>query len=160
MTADLIPVFTKAAPPAPVVLLAEDREDDIIILRKALAQTDAPYTLSIVRDGEQAIAYLSGQAPYEDRAKNPLPSLLLLDLKMPRKDGFEVLQWIREQPDFFALRVVVLTSSQESPDINRAYELGANSFLVKPAEFQNYLKLSEFINGFWLQFNKTLVRFD
>ena len=160
MSADSTSVFTMAATPAPVVLLAEDREDDIFLLRKALAQTDAPYILSVVRDGEQAIAYLSGQAPYEDRFKNPLPSLLLLDLKMPRKDGFEVLQWIREQPDFFALRVVVLTSSQESPDINRAYELGANSFLVKPAEFQNYLKLSEFINGFWLQFNKTLVRSD
>src|SRR5882724_8937388 len=140
----------------PVILLAEDREDDVLILRKALAKTNFPYNLQVVRDGEQALAYLKGEAPYQDRAAYPLPALLLLDLKMPRKDGFDVLSWLRQQPDFFALRVVVLTSSHLTADINLAYKLGANSYLVKPADLLNYIELTEFINGFWLQFNQTL----
>jgi CheY-like chemotaxis protein len=100
---------------------------------------------------------LQGTGSYADRVKCPLPSLLLLDLKMPRKDGFEVLEWIRSQPDFFALRVVVLSSSEVQSDIDRAYELGANSYLVKPDEFENYLQLTEFINGFWLLFNQAVA---
>jgi CheY-like chemotaxis protein len=83
--------------------------------------------------------------------------MLLLDLKMPRKDGFEVLEWIRSQPDLFALRVVVLSSSQVQSDIDRAYELGASSYLVKPDAFENYLQLTEFINGFWLLFNQAVA---
>src|SRR6267142_899156 len=143
-------------PDRPIILLAEDREDDVIIIRKAFAKSNFPCLLNVVRDGEQVIAYLKGETPFADRDQHPLPSLLLLDLKMPRKDGFEVLQWIRAQPAFFALRVVVLTSSRLTSDINLAYERGANSFLVKPADFENYVELSEFINGFWLQFNKTI----
>jgi len=143
-------------PGEPVILLAEDREDDILVIRKAFAKSTFPYVLQVVRNGEEVLAYLQGEPPYDDRTRFPLPTLLLLDLKMPRKDGFEVLKWIRQQPDFFALRVVVLTSSQLSSDTNRAYEAGANSFLVKPTDFQNYLELTEFINGFWLQFNSTL----
>jgi CheY-like chemotaxis protein len=139
----------------PVILLAEDREDDVLIMRKALAKTDFPYRLQVVRDGEQAIDYLSGSPPYQDRAKYPLPTLLLLDLKMPRKDGFDVLEWIQGQPELFPLRVVVLSSSHVTPDINRAYALGAHSYLVKPSDLANYLDLTEFIKGFWLQFNKT-----
>jgi len=140
----------------PVILLAEDREDDVIIIRKAFAKTNFPYVLKVVGDGEQAIAYLKGEAPYDDRSRFPLPSLLLLDLKMPRKDGFEVLDWIRGQPEFFGLRVVVLTSSKLTSDINLAYERGASSFLVKPDAFENYVELTEFINGFWLQFNQVV----
>jgi CheY-like chemotaxis protein len=142
---------------APVILLAEDRPDDVIIMRKALAKTNADYRLFVVPDGELAIAYLQGTGSHADRVKYPLPSLLLLDLKMPRKDGFEVLEWIRSQPDLFALRVVVLSSSQVQSDIDRAYELGASSYLVKPDEFENYLQLTEFINGFWLLFNQAVA---
>src|SRR6266480_2789801 len=105
-----------------VILLAEDREDDIVILRKAFAQTDFPGSLFVVRDGDEAIAYLEGATPYGNRAEYPLPALLLLDLKMPRKSGFEVLAWIREQPGLKRLPVVVLSSSNQNPDINRAFD--------------------------------------
>src|SRR5690242_16436232 len=112
-----------------VILLAEDREDDILIIRKAFAHTNFPGSLFAVRNGEEAIAYLEGAAPYENRAEYPLPVLLLLDLKMPRKNGFEVLTWIRQQSGLVALRVIILTSSEEDSDLKLAYELGANSFL-------------------------------
>jgi CheY-like chemotaxis protein len=143
-------------PSEPVILLAEDREDDILVIRRAFAKSTFPYLLRVVRNGEEVLSYLRGEPPYDDRAMFPLPALLLLDLNMPRKDGFEVLEWIRQQPDLFSLRVVVLTSSELSSDTTRAYEAGANSFLVKPTDFQNYVELTEFINGFWLQFNSTL----
>src|SRR4051812_8405217 len=118
---------------SPVILLAEDREDDGIIIRNAFARTTFPYRLTVVRDGEEAVAYLEGAGAYADRARYPFPSVLLLDLKMPRKDGFEVLDWIRGRAEFSSLRVVVLTSSKLTSDINQAYERGAKSFLVKPA---------------------------
>ena len=146
----------KVEPHQSVVLLAEDREDDILILRKAFAQTDFLGSLFVVRDGEEAIAYLSGEDRYANRAEYPLPALLLLDLKMPRKDGFEVLAWIRQHPELVALRVIVLTSSEATADLNRAYELGASSLLTKPSQFENMVEMTEFINGFWLQFNETL----
>src|SRR4051812_10850728 len=127
----------KVEPHQSVILLAEDREDDILIMRKAFAQTDFPGSLFVVRDGEEAIAYLQGGAPYSNRAEYPLPALLLLDLKMPRKNGFDVLAWIRQQSHLVALRVIVLTSSEAASDLKLAYELGANSFLAKPSEFQD-----------------------
>ena len=142
----------------PVILIAEDNENDIFMLRRAFTQLEIDSPIFIVSDGEQAISYLHGDGKYSNRAEYPLPDLLLLDLKMPRTNGFEVLQWIREQPELFGTRVVVLTSSAISADINRAYEAGANSFLTKPSDFQSYVELTEFINGFWLQHNKTLER--
>lgn len=143
--------------PVPAILLAEDREDDVIIIRKAFARTSFPCRLNVVRDGEQVVHYLEGTGVYGDRSRFPFPSVLLLDLKMPRKDGFEVLDWIRARAEFSSLRVVVLTSSKLTSDINEAYERGANSFLVKPAAFENYAELAEFINGFWLQCNQVLA---
>jgi CheY-like chemotaxis protein len=145
----------KTEPHQSVILLAEDREDDILIMRKAFAQTEIPGSLFVVRDGEEAIAYLAGEMPFGNRAEYPLPALLLLDLKMPRKSGFEVLAWIRRQPHLTALRVIVLTSSEAASDLHLAYELGANSFLAKPSGFQDMVQLTQFINGFWLQFVET-----
>jgi len=146
----------KIEPHQSVILLAEDREDDILIMRKAFAQTHFPGSLFVVRDGEEAIAYLEGAKPYTNRGEYPLPALLLLDLKMPRKSGFEVLAWIRQQSYLAALRVIVLTSSEATADLSQAYELGAHSFLAKPSEFQDMIQLTQFINGFWLQHNETL----
>src|SRR4051812_919416 len=134
------------------ILLAEDREDDIVLIRKAFATAFIRNPLHVVRDGEEAIAYFCGEGPYANRAEFPLPDLLLLDLKMPRVDGFEVLEWIRQQPSLNSLRVVVLTSSDHLRDVNRAYQLGANSFLVKPLDFQNFMALSKAIEGYWLHF--------
>ena len=141
-------------PDQSVILLAEDREDDILLIRKSFARAYITNPLQVVRDGEELIAYLEGEGKYANRDEYPLPDLLLLDLKMPRKDGFEVLAWIRKHPTLRSLPVVVLTSSENMRDVNNAYQLGANSFLVKPMDFENFIEMSRFIGGFWLQMNK------
>src|SRR5207247_4982072 len=97
--------------------------------------------IQIVRNGDEAIAYLKGEGQYANRAEYPLPGLLLLDLKMPGKDGFDVLRWIRQQPGVSELRIVVLTSSDEIRDVNQAYQLGANSFLFKSVDFKSFVVL-------------------
>ena len=138
-----------------VILLAEDREDDIALIKRAFAKAYIVNPLQVVRDGEEAIAYLSGVGKYGNRAEYPLPDLMLLDLKMPRVDGFEVLKWVRQQPGLSALRVVVLTSSEAIRDVNVAYQLGANSFMVKPMDFQDVVQMSKFLSSYWLELSKT-----
>jgi CheY-like chemotaxis protein len=137
-----------------VILLAEDREDDILIIRRAFKQANIPNPLHVVRDGEQALAYLKGAEPYQNRREYPLPDLLLLDLKMPRVDGFEVLRWIRQQPYLTTLRVVVLTCSTEMQDVNLAYRIGASSFMVKPADFDNVIQMSRNLTKYWLHMSE------
>jgi len=133
-----------------VILLAEDNEDHVLLIRRAFRQSGLVNPLQVVNDGEQVIAYLEGEGRYANRAEYPLPCLLLLDLKMPNKNGFEVLEWLRKQPGFSALRVVVLTTSGDSDDIKRAYQLGANSFLTKPVDFRDFVQLTPAIRGYWL----------
>ena len=133
-----------------VILLAEDNETDVLFLRRAFEKVHLINPLHVVGDGEEAIAYLSGEGKYANRAEYPLPALLLLDLKMPHKNGLEVLQWIRAQPSLRCLRVVVLTTSELYRDVNKAYELGANSYLVKPVEFENFVRISQMLQGYWL----------
>jgi len=140
-----------------VILLAEDREDDVFLIRKSLVRAGVHYPVHAVNDGEQAIAYLHGDGVYSNREEYPLPDLFLLDLKLPRKDGFEVLQWVRRQPSLHTLRVVVLTSSEEIRDVNMAYSLGANSFLVKPLDFQNYRELGRFLTHYWLRLDRAPI---
>src|SRR5882672_1875339 len=120
-----------------VVMLVEDSEDDILIIRRAFQTAAIPNPMHVVRDGEAAIAYLSDTGKYTLRDEYPLPALVLLDLKLPGMDGFDVLRWIRQTPGLMALRVVVLTSSDNIRDVNTAYQLGANSFMVKDLDFQN-----------------------
>jgi CheY-like chemotaxis protein len=138
-----------------VILLAEDDEDHVLLIRHAFAEADLRNPLFVVWNGEEAIAYLSGTGKYSNRDEYPLPDLLLLDLKMPRVDGFEVLKWVRQQPGLAPLRILVLTSSNELRDVNRAYQLGANSFLVKPLDFQDVIQLSKVIQKYWLNRSKT-----
>lgn len=123
------------------ILVVEDNKDDVTLIRRTLANACLPNPRHFVESGEEAINYLVGVGPYSDRKTHPLPALVLLDLKLPGKDGFEVLQWIRGHPQFNNLRVVVLTSSNEIRDVQKAYRLGANSFLVKPLEFANVREL-------------------
>jgi CheY-like chemotaxis protein len=137
-----------------VILLVEDREDDVILIRRALLQAKIHNPFFVVGDGEQALSYLQGLGKYADRAQFPLPDLVLLDLKLPRVDGFEILQWVRSQPAFKTLRIIVLTSSQDIFDINRAYVLGANSFLVKPSDFQDYNAMMRTLALFWLRYSQ------
>src|SRR5262249_28304466 len=121
-------------PERDVILIADDSEKDLATIRTAFAKALVPNPILTVNSGDDAIAYLNGEAPYANRSDFPLPKLLLLDLKMPGTDGFEVLRWLRQQPGLGSLRVLVLAGSDEITDINRAYRLGANSFLVKPLD--------------------------
>ena len=134
-------------------MVAEDDENHVFFIQRAFKQAGLLNPVHFVPDGEHAIMYLAGEGKYANREEFPLPSLLLLDLKMPNKDGFEVLEWIREHPTLSALRVIVLTTSGATTDINRAYKLGANSFLTKPMNFTDLVQLTKWVKGYWLHFS-------
>ena len=139
------------------ILLAEDDPNDVILFQRGLERASLSVdSLKVVRDGEKAISYLSGQGIYADRDLYPLPALLLLDLKMPRKSGPEVLSWIRKQPQLRYLIVVFLTSSNSSDDVRLAYEAGANSYLVKPVEFTEMVEMIRKVTFYWLEINEKL----
>jgi len=135
------------------VLLAEDDPDDVLLTQIAFEKARLANPLQVVRDGEEVIAYLQGQAPYSDRTKYPLPILLLLDLKMPKVNGFQVLEWLKEHPMLHRLPVAVMTSSDHDPDIARAYELGADSYLIKPPNAETLLALVQRLHAYWLILN-------
>ena len=137
-----------------VILLVEDRPDDVVLVKRALSMARVTNPLFVVNDGEEAFAYLDGVGQYADRLKFPLPHIMLLDLKMPRMDGFEVLRVVRNQPNFHAIRIIVLTSSEDIFDIQKAYELGASSFLVKPLDFEDYSSMMRTLSSFWLYVNR------
>ena len=139
------------------ILIAEDNPDDVTLIRRAFVKAALPSSLQIVRDGDSAIAYLSGTDGFEDREAFPFPALLLLDLKLPRRSGFDILTWIRSHQHLRRLPIVVLTSSREGGDINRAYELGANSYLMKPVKFEHLLEMVKTVNQYWIGMNEKPV---
>lgn len=138
-----------------VILVAEDSRDDALTVRRALVRAKVLNPIYFVEDGLEVLAYLKGEGKFAVRSEYPLPELLLLDLRMPRMDGFEVLRWIREQPALKSLRIVVLTGSDRMDDVNRAYEMGANSFLVKPIQFDQFVQLAASLQGHWLWVSET-----
>lgn len=140
--------------PHPVVLVAEDDQADVFMLERAFAQLGFVCPVQYVGNGEEAIAYLSGRGRFANRSEYPLPDLLLLDLKMPRKNGFEVLEWIRRQPSLSRLRTVVLTTSNLIYEVDRAYQLGAASFLTKPVVFNEFKDTIQAVYNYWLTMNK------
>jgi CheY-like chemotaxis protein len=135
------------------LLLVEDNEDDQFIMRRALKGADVKNPLQVVEDGESAILYLSGSGKFSDRSQFPIPALIFLDLKLPLKSGFEVLQWLRDQPELNGIVVVVLTSSNDPGDISKAYRLGSNSFLVKPPTPSDLLDMAKAFKWYWLDCN-------
>lgn len=137
------------------ILLAEDDPNDVLLIQRAFQKAGLKNALKVVRDGEQALDYLAGRGTYADRERYPFPYLLLLDLKMPGTDGFEVLHWLRGEPEMRRLLVVVLTSSNLQADVDRAYELGANSYLVKPLEFDEMVNLIQRFEAYWTEINRT-----
>jgi len=135
------------------VLLVEDNQDDVFVLKMACQRTGIPHNLRVVTDGAMAVDYLSGDGPYADRTVNPMPDVVFLDIKMPKRDGHEVLKWVRAQPGLKNLPVVMLTSSAQRTDIDRAYDLGVTSYLEKVpclAEFGQGVRI---ILKYWLELN-------
>lgn len=122
-----------------VILLAEDNPDDAFIFEMMFRRAKLPDNLQVVRDGQQAIDWLSGQSHYVDREKFPLPDLLLLDLKMPIKNGFEVLEWLRTEKELQNLPVIILSSSDDSRDLERANQLGITKYFVKSPKLQDVM---------------------
>jgi CheY-like chemotaxis protein len=136
------------------ILLVEDNEDDAFLMQRAIKSAGIANPVVIVEDGAKAVDYLAGSGSFTDRSAHPLPAIVLLDLKLPLKSGLDVLAWIRQQPQFENLVVVVLTSSSEPSDLKRAYHLGANSYVTKPPTSSQLADLAKAFKWYWLEFNR------
>ena len=137
------------------VLLVEDDPSDFRLIQRAFNKVSEGFQMFRLSNGDEVVEYLSGDGPYENRAAYPMPALVLLDLKLPRRSGFEVLQWLRRQVSGLnRLPVIILTSSRHSADINRAYDLGANSYLVKPDTGAQLEELATQFQTYWLRMNE------
>jgi CheY-like chemotaxis protein len=138
-------------PDTDLVLIVEDQEDDILLMQRAFQQSSLKNPVQYVRTAEDAMAYLNGEGQFANRTEFPLPVLILLDLKLPGKDGFDFLSWVRQQEGFCDLPIVVLTCSTQRCDVNRAYRLGANSLFVKDLDFRETLILACLLRDYWLK---------
>ena len=136
------------------ILLVEDNEHDVFFMKRAFKTAEVSNTLQVVGDGQEAVDYLAGVGSYGDRHQFPLPCVILLDLKLPRKSGLDVLSWMRQQPELRFIVVIVLTTSREQNDIVTSYQLGANAFLVKPNDVLQLIEIVKAIKRFWLEFNE------
>jgi CheY-like chemotaxis protein len=136
------------------ILLVEDDPNDAVLLERAFRRAGLLYPLNVVTDGDQAVDFLQGTGKFKDRIKYPLPDLMLLDLKLPRRSGHEVLKWLRSRPGLRRLPVVVLTSSSEPTDIVAAYDEGTNSYLVKPPNADLLSQMVLLLEKYWLSLNE------
>jgi CheY-like chemotaxis protein len=132
-----------------LVLVAEDNPDDALLLRRALDKSGIVARVKIVADGEEILLYLQGDGKYGNRSNNPLPSLIILDLKMPRKSGLEVLQWLSDNSQFAVVPTIVLSSSNLESDVRAAYDLGANTYFVKPSSFEELVETMKMLQAYW-----------
>jgi CheY-like chemotaxis protein len=139
--------------PSAIILYAEDEETDVYLFRMALKKCGRDHKLMHVPDGQETMDYLSGHGAYGDRTKYPFPNLLLLDLKMPRASGLEVLEWIRDNGELKNVRAVMLTSSDHPSDIETAKRLGAVDYLIKPHDMSSLVKIVREIDERWLGAN-------
>ena len=135
--------------PSLVVLLAEDNPDDAMLMQRAFKQNGVMRPPHIVQDGAHAIDYLSGNNAFADRKAHPFPSVLILDLKMPRVSGFEVLEWLMNHPDYRVIPTVVWTSSSDTRDVKHAFCLGANAYLCKPSSYDTFVAMVGRMLAFW-----------
>lgn len=135
------------------ILLVEDNRMDIELTLDAFKEARLKNTIQVAQNGEEALDYLFGRGKYSDRETYPIPNLVLLDLKLPRIDGFEVLRQIKSAPILKRLPVVILTSSKEEGDRALSYDIGANSYLVKPVSFDGFLGVVRQIEGYWITLN-------
>jgi CheY-like chemotaxis protein len=135
------------------ILHVEDDSNDVLLFQHACRKIDGDLRVTSASDGDEAIAFLKGAGTRHSRSPHPVPDLVLLDLKMPRLNGFEVLSWIRNEESCRRVPVVVLTSSNHQADIKRAYDLGANSYLVKPVSFDGLVSVAQMLHRYWLELN-------
>lgn len=132
------------------LLYVEDNHDDALLIQRVFKKMGNPCTVSWMEDGAAALAYLKGEGEFEDRQKHRFPTLALLDIKLPRYTGLEVLEWIRSQGQLSALPVIMFSSSRNLEDIRRAYDLGANAYLVKAVGYDELTETLKTLAGFWL----------
>ena len=138
---------------ASLILLVEDEPNDAFFFEHCLRQAGIPNPLRVAKDGLEALDYLRGHGRFADRVKNPLPGLVVLDLKLPKATGFEVLEQMRGDPGLRRLIVLVLTSSSSERDIIKSYDLGANAYLVKPSDSRQLAQMVQTLKDFWLTYN-------
>ena len=141
------------APPLQL-LLVEDNEDDVFLMTRALRSAGIDLPVHVIADGQEALEYLAGTGPYADRAAYPLPVLTFLDIKLPQTSGLELLRLIRSRPELRRTIVIMLTSSSHPEDVREAYNLGANSYVVKPASFQQLVEFAKGFKQYWLGCNR------
>ena len=143
-----------AEPVLPTILLVEDTPSDAALIRRGFDKTNVLNPIVWVKNGQEALGYLSGLGQYGDRGRYPLPALILLDLDLPEMTGFELLQWKRTQPYIRRIPVVVLTIDNATSAVNSAYDLGANSYLVKPGNPEEIMRVVKSIQEYWLGLNQ------
>ncbi|MDB6022215.1 MAG: response regulator receiver protein [Pedosphaera sp.] len=131
------------------ILLIEDSENDIMLVKLALKRAGVKNPVQAAHDGQEAIDYLQGSGPFADRSKFPFPDVIVSDLKMPRMGGFEVLEWLRQHPECTVIPFIVLSASKQEADIQRAYGLGANSYMVKPASLNELQRMVKLACDYW-----------
>jgi CheY-like chemotaxis protein len=132
-----------------LILIAEDDPNDAVLLERALQKAVRRSTFRICTNGDQAIEYLSGRGSYSDRATFPFPRMLLTDLKMPRRSGFELLKWLQAHPQCNVIPSIVMSASDTVEDVKLAYQLGANCYFRKPGSFSELCKIVDLLVGFW-----------
>lgn len=136
------------------ILLVEDNPDHAMLVERGIAESAGAAQVQVVGDGEEALSYLRRQGTWSDPETSPRPHLILLDLRLPRLDGFHVLREVKDSPDLRSIPVVVLTTSDATPDVSKAYDLHANSYLVKPVDFDRFVALMRDMESYWLGWNR------
>jgi CheY-like chemotaxis protein len=131
------------------ILLVEDEENDALLVKMAFKKNDIPNPVQWVRDGLEAIAYLNGEGEFADRDCYPFPEVLILDLKMPRMNGLELLAWIRDHPEFKVIPTIIMSSSRLDSDVEKAYNLGVNTYMIKPSSFDELARMVKFAHDYW-----------
>lgn len=137
-----------------IILLVEDNPDDVELTIRAFKKNNISNKMIIAKNGVEALDYLFGKGLYEGREINDLPILIILDLNLPKIDGLEVLKAIRQNEITKLLPVVILTSSNQEEDVAASYKLGANSYLPKPVDFNNFMEVVKLLGLYWLLWNK------
>jgi len=147
-----MPKIVEMSNTRPVLLIVEDNEDDIFFIERIFKQLGARCELKFARDGIEAVDYLSGKDKFKDREQYPMPTIILMDLKMPRKNGFEVLEWMQTQGEIKLIPTIVVTSSTLQEDVTKAYRLGANAVMNKPVDKDSLLQMLKSFHIYWTDY--------